>query len=185
MKCDIIYFVERRPNMSRYKIGDYLMHESAGVCQVDKIEELALSGKGSEKEYYELRPVYQEDGQVITPVDDKNGRLRDIKSREEMETILNNTDDIGEINVSNNREFQDKVKSVIADFDPRSLASVLKTVYIRKKRRLSTGKKTMSMDERVLQVCGKKLFDEMAFVLQKKQDDVAGLFYAGIDKTLD
>ena len=74
--------------MSNYAIGDYVMHESAGVCQVAALKELALQGKGTEKMYYELDPVFQHDSQVITPVDDKMHRLRDVKSADEMESIL-------------------------------------------------------------------------------------------------
>jgi CarD family transcriptional regulator len=167
--------------MKRYKIGDYLMHESAGVCQVKEIEELALSGKGSEKEYYELAPVYQAGGQVITPVEDKNGRLRDIKSGDEMQKILDAVDELDTIDEMNNRVFQEKVKSAMSDFEPLSLAGVVKTVYLRNKSRVASGKKAMSQDERVLQIAGKKLFDEMAFAMHVGQETVAQNFFACLD----
>lgn len=167
--------------MKRYKIGDYLMHESAGVCQVKEISELALSGKGSEKEYYELAPVYQAGGQVITPVEDKNGRLRDIKTGDEMQQILDSVDEIDTIDEMNNRVFQERVKSAMSDFEPRALAEVVKTVYLRNKRRIASGKKAMSQDERVLQIAGKKLFDEMAFAMDKGQDTIAQNFFTCLD----
>ena len=34
-----------------YKVGDYIMHETSGVCQVKEISEKALHGKGSERMY--------------------------------------------------------------------------------------------------------------------------------------
>ncbi len=171
--------------MKRYEVGDYLMHESAGVCQVKKIEILALRGRGSDKEYYELEPVFQSGGQVITPVEDVNGRLRDIMSEDEMQTLLENAASVDSIEIKNNREFQDKVKSIIADFDPNALASVVKTVYVRNKTRVKNGKKAMSQDERFLQLAGKKLFDEMAFVLNQKHEVVESAFFATIDKAMN
>ena len=170
--------------MKRYKIGDYLMHESAGVCQVKKIEMLALRGRGSDKEYYELEPVFQSGGQVITPVDDQNGRLRDIKTEDEMQSLLENVAKIDSLDTRNNREFQDTVKSIIADFDPKALASVVKTVYVRKKTRIESGKKAMSQDERFLQLAGKKLFDEMAFVLNQSHEVIEQSFFAKIDNAM-
>mgnify|MGYP006364479487 FL=1 len=153
--------------MSNYAIGDYVMHESAGVCQVAAIKELALQGKGTEKMYYELDPVFQHDSQVITPVDDKMHRLRDVKSADEMESILEDVSELDVIQEKNERVRQEKMKEQIALFDPRPLAGVVKTVYLRKRARLASGKKSMSSDERVLQSAGKKLFEEMAFAMQE------------------
>ena len=157
--------------MSNYAIGDYVMHESAGVCQVAAIKELALQGKGTEKMYYELDPVFQHDSQVITPVDDKMHRLRDVKSADEMEVIQE----------KNERVRQEKMKEQIALFDPRPLAGVVKTVYLRKRARLASGKKSMSSDERVLQSAGKKLFEEMAFAMQEDIVKVRDNFFRRLD----
>ena len=99
--------------MSNYAIGDYVMHESAGVCQVAAIKELALQGKGTEKMYYELDPVFQHDSQVITPVDDKMHRLRDVKSADEMESILEDVSELDVIQEKNERVRQEKMKEQI------------------------------------------------------------------------
>ena len=72
--------------MSDYQVGDYLMHEGSGVCQVADISEKALQGKGSEKMYYSSDNIALEDGwtleikqestQVyVIEVTDKDGNL--------------------------------------------------------------------------------------------------------------
>ena len=70
-----------------YKVGDYIMHETSGVCQVKEISEKALHGKGSERMYYCLEPVFDRGASVITPVDSK-ARIRDVKSSDEFEELL-------------------------------------------------------------------------------------------------
>ena len=74
-----------------------------------------------------------------------------------------------------------KMKEQIALFDPRPLAGVVKTVYLRKRARLASGKKSMSSDERVLQSAGKKLFEEMAFAMQEDIVKVRDNFFRRLD----
>ena len=50
---------------------------------------------------------------------------------------------------------------------------------------MKNGKKAMSQDERFLQLAGKKLFDEMAFVLNQKHEVVESAFFATIDKAMN
>jgi CarD family transcriptional regulator len=165
----------------KYNIGDYVMHESAGVCKVGAIEELALQGKGSEKLYYQLLPVYHKDGQIITPVEDKNHRIRPVKSPEEMKAIMEHVGDLDVVQERNERQRQEKLKAKIAEFEPSSLAGVVKTVYLRKKSRLMAGKKSMSVDDRILQQAGERLFEEMAFSMKVEISAVEERFFRGLD----
>jgi CarD family transcriptional regulator len=168
--------------MSKYSVGDYVMHESAGVCRVESIDVLALQGRGSEKSYYRLKPVYHSGGEITTPVDDKNHRVRDVKPSNEMEDILHNVDKLGVIREKNERARQEKIKEQVALFDPAPLAGVVKSAYLRKQKRLAAGKKTMSSDERVLETVGRKLFEEMAFSMHTKPDDVEEQFFMELDQ---
>lgn len=172
--------------MKQYEVGDYVMHENAGVCQVAAIEERALQGKGSEKLYYSLEPVFQDGSQVITPVDAGTGkiRIRDVKSKEEMEAILSELELLDVIEEKDDRVRAERVKEEIALFDPRPLAGVVKTAYLRKAQRIRDGKRVMSADEKILQTAGKKLFQEMAFVLHLEMSEVEDTFYEGLRSTL-
>jgi CarD family transcriptional regulator len=169
--------------MKHYEIGEYLMHESAGVCQVAGIQEMALQGKGSEKLYYSLKPVYTNGSHVITPVDAVEGtkiRIRDVKSAEEIEDLMEHLDDVEVIHEKNDRVRQELFKEQIALFDPRSLAGVVKTAYLRKMGRIASGKEVMSSDEKILQSAGKKLFQEMAFALDEEPTQIEDAFFEGL-----
>ena len=164
---------------TRYAVGDYLMHENSGVCQVTEISEMALTGKGSEQLYYSLTPVFQKGSRVFTPVEAKI-RIRDVKSKKEMNEILKDVPNIEIIEEENNKVRAEIFKEMIDAFDPQVLAKVVKTVYVRKLRRIAAGKKVMSSDERVMQVAGKKLFEEMAFALEKERSEVEAAFFGCI-----
>lgn len=159
------------------------MHESAGVCQVAAIQELALQGKGSEKLYYSLKPVYSNGSHVITPVDAVEGakiRIRDVKSAEEIEDLMDHLEEIDVIREKNDRVRQERFKEEMAHFDPKSLAGVVKTAYLRKEMRIASGKKVMSSDEKILQTAGRKLFQEMAFAMDEDLNEVEQAFYDGL-----
>ncbi len=163
--------------VKKYEVGDYLVHENNGVCQVKAIQTLALSGKGSEREYYSLVPVFHRDSQVITPVDSDKVRVRDVKSANEMHEIMSQMSELDVIEESNDRQRAEKYKEHIGTFEPVELARVVKTVYERRLIRMRQGKKIMSQDERVLATAGKKLFEEMAFVLKEDVKTVEEDFY--------
>jgi|GEM_PF-339843 CarD family transcriptional regulator len=170
--------------MSDYQVGDYLMHESSGVCQVAEISEKALQGKGSEKMYYSLDPVFQSGSQVITPVASKV-RIRDVKSKEEMQNLLDKVLELPVIREQNIRALGDIFKEKMSEFDPVPLATVVKTVYLREQIRMAAGKKAMSSDEKVMATAGRKLFEEMAFALGEDMDTVRTRFFKNLKTEKD
>ncbi len=163
--------------VKKYEVGDYLVHENSGVCQVKAIQTMALSGKGSEREYYSLVPVFHRDSQVITPVDSDKVRVRDVKSAKEMHEIISQMKDLDVIEEANDKQRAEKYKEHIGLFEPVELARVVKTVYERRLVRMKQGKRIMSQDERVLATAGKKLFEEMAFVFDMDLKTIEDDFY--------
>ena len=56
------------------------------------------------------------------------------------------------------------------------MARIVKTVYLRRLVRIQEGKKVMAQDEKMLDIAGKKLFEEMAFSFDEEIDDVRDRF---------
>jgi len=170
--------------MKQFAVGEYLMHEKSGVCQVEEISERALQGKGSEKLYYSLQPIFEKSSQIITPVDTKV-RIRDVKSKDEMEALLDKVPTLEFIQEDNPRVIAEKFKEKIASFDTEELASVVKSIYLRKQMRMAAGKKAMSSDEKIMQNSGKRLFEEMAFAMKTDVDTVEKQFYGRLKDEKD
>ncbi len=159
-------------NMEQYEVGSYIMHESSGVCRVKSIEERALSGKGSERLYYLLEPVFQSGSQVITPVDGAKQRIRDVITPEDVSKIESDISGLEILEAANERQMAEVYKEHIAAFEPMELARIVKTVFVRRRKRMEAGKKVMSQDEKALAVAGRKLYEEMAFVLKEPVEEV-------------
>ncbi|WP_033154451.1 CarD family transcriptional regulator [Pseudobutyrivibrio ruminis] len=159
-----------------YQVGDYLVHEGSGVCQIEDIDDMELMGKGSRKTYYCMSPVFKAGAKVFTPISGSSVRLRPVAKQETFTRILENIDNIECIEEPNERALQEKFKEVMGEFTPESLAQVVKTVLIRKWQRIAAGKKVMALDEKTLSVAGRKLYEEMAFSMGKDITFAQNLF---------
>ena len=77
-----------------FQPGDLVVYGSDGVCRVESVGPLALSGLKSEKLYYTLTPLYQQ-GKVFAPVEGKVF-IRPILTREEAEELIRSFPEIRE-----------------------------------------------------------------------------------------
>ena len=159
-----------------YRVGDFLVHEGSGVCKIEDIDDMELMGKGSRKTYYCMSPVFKAGAKVFTPIDGSTVRLRPVADVARFTKILDTIDEIECIVEPNDRMLQDKFKEVMSEFTPEAMARVVKTVLVRKWQRIASGKKVMALDEKILNVAGRKLFEEMAFAMDKDVPFVQNLF---------
>ena len=58
-----------------------------------------------------------------------------------------------------------KYKECIRSCECRELIRIIKTIYIRKKERLSQGKKVTAVDERYLRLAEENLYSELSLLL--------------------
>ncbi len=169
----------------QYNVGDYLVHENSGVCQISDISDMEFAGKGSMRTYYVMTPIYKSSSQVFMPVDGTKVRLREVTAKEEFEKLLDNVDALEVIIEPNDRQRVEVFKNVMADFTPNSIARVVKTVLIRKWIRIAAGKKVMAQDEKMLSIAGKKLYEEMAFSLGIDISEAQARFEEQVSKHSD
>lgn len=155
-----------------FQIGDYVVHESNGVCEVSDICEMALDGRGSEKKYYVLVPYGDQGGRTFTPVDSQKVRMRPVMTKEEINHLIEIIPQVDCITEDNDKLRAVKYKEALAAFDAEKLLEIIKTVYLGRQRRVRSGRKVLTGDEKYFQIAEKKLYDEIAFVFSESTDDV-------------
>ena len=69
-----------------FTVGDKIIYGENGVCTVEKIEPLAISGSSRDKLYYHLKPLIGS-GTYFTPVD-SGAYMRPVMSREQAEALI-------------------------------------------------------------------------------------------------
>ena len=71
-----------------FKIGDYVICSNKGVCVVENITTLNISGVDKEREYYILKPLYVGGSTVYVPVDSPRESMRKVLKKEEAEKLI-------------------------------------------------------------------------------------------------
>ena len=165
-----------------YKIGDYVVKPSSGVCRVDNIMHLDMSGVDRNRLYYLLVPVNDENGKIYYPVDSSAQQIRKVMTSQEVHELIERIPDIQEISISNDKLREQKYKEVVKSIEPESLLSIIKTTYLRKKDRLQKGKKNTVADENYLNLAEKMLFSELCLVLGKDKEEVHNLITESVNK---
>ena len=165
-----------------YKIGDYVVRVGSGVCRIDNIMHLEMSGIDKNRLYYVLIPLNDVNGKIYYPVDSSAQKMRKVMTSEEAYELIDRISDIPEINISNDRLREQQYKEVVKSIEPESLLSIIKTTYLRKKGRLEKGKKNTVLDENYLNLAEKMLFSELCLVLGKNKDEVHNLIAESVNK---
>lgn len=75
-----------------FSVGDKIIYGENGVCTVEKIAPLDMSGASADKLYYHLSPLIGT-GVYFTPVD-SNAFMRPVISRDEAEALIDAMDSI-------------------------------------------------------------------------------------------
>ena len=70
-----------------FKINDYIMYGTTGVCQVSDITKEAI-GDFKLKEYYVLTPIYTNNTIIKVPIDNNKVPMRKIMSKEDISNII-------------------------------------------------------------------------------------------------
>lgn len=155
-----------------FEKGDYIIYGSIGVCQVTDITEISLDGVPKDKLYYVLHPVNQDGSKIFTPVDNNKNVIRKLISKEEVLALIDEIPDIEELWIANDRMREEKYKECIRSCDCREWVKVIKTLHLRKKERLSQGRKTLSADDRYLKLAEENLYSELSIQLGIPKDEV-------------
>ncbi len=154
-----------------YRINDVVVYGNQGVCKVMDVGPLDMM-ENENKIYYTLNPVYQKGTTIYAPAENPKSVMRPVLSKEEVNSLIKEIPDIETFRVGNDRERESVYRTAIRTCDPRELVRILKTVYVRRKDRLASGKKRIIVDEKYFQIAEDQLYQELAYVLDKKKESM-------------
>lgn len=156
-----------------YSIGEKIMYGGTGVCIVEGIAEVKLSGLDKPRPYYVLRPMYQS-GTIQVPVDNLKVPIRPVMTRSEAEALVDGIPEIEPVICyeKNLSALRNHYQQQLSTFDCRDLIRMTKSIYAKKKEVESRQKKIGMTDEKFLRRAEDLLFGELAVALGITRDDV-------------
>ena len=150
------------------KIGSYVLYGKTGVCLV---KEQAVMNGG---QYYVLSPISDRHSSVFVPCANEElvGRMRPLLSREEIDVLLSNADEVRLEWLDDRNERATFCRGVLGGGDRKELVRLLCCLMRRKIERIEMGKRLSAMDENFLQECVRLVQEEFSMVLGISQREV-------------
>jgi CarD family transcriptional regulator len=155
-----------------YQAGELIFYCSEGVCRVEGVETLDISGIDSEKLYYNLSPVYHV-GNIYVPVDTKLF-MRPIIRREEAQRLITLIP-LVKVEVASNqsrRMLEESYNRYLQTHDCLDLIRLLKSIHLKASEAAKEKKKLGAIDERFKKKAEDLLFGEFAIALNIPKEGV-------------
>ena len=143
-----------------FKINDYIMYGSTGVCQVTDIRK---SESGDDDTiFYILQPVYTANMKIKTPVDNTKVTMRPVLTKEEVLALIATMPDQETCWIQDQKERTTTYKAALKSRNNEDLIKIVKTLYEEKHVAI---KKITKTDEDLMNTAEKQLYEEFAIAL--------------------
>ncbi len=156
-----------------FEIGEYIVYGHNGICKVEDITYLDMSGADKDRLYYVLLPVNTKGGKLYSPVDSNKIKTRKMLTSEEANQLIDEIPEIEQLWVTNDKLREEQYKQAVKGCDCRQWIRIIKTLYLRKQERLAQGKKVTTIDEHYLKLAENQLYGELSVALGKKKTEMA------------
>lgn len=155
-----------------FRKGEYVVSGNKGVCVVEDITTLDISGVDKKREYYILKPVYMAGSTVYVPVDTAEESMRRVLNHEEADKLINGIPDIPMIVITNEKLLEQEYKGCMKTNCCEEWIRIIKTIYIRRQKRLEAGRKVTAVDAKYFRLAEENLYGELAISLDMSKDEV-------------
>lgn len=155
-----------------FAIGDYVISGSNGICLVQDITTLNISGVDKNRKYYLLKPVFASGSTVYVPLDTANTTMRKALSKEEALSVIKSIPQIPFIPLADEKTLERTYKEYIRQNSCEGWIKLIKTIYLRKEKRILKGCKVTAVDSRYFKQAEDYLYGEFSVALDMTKDEV-------------
>ena len=110
-----------------FKIGEFVVKPNTGICKIEDIVCMCLSGK-EKKQYYLLLPVGDERAKLYVTTDADRTRLRPVMTMEESREFIKRISEIEAVWVPNDKLREQQYKEAFKTNEPESLVAIIKNL---------------------------------------------------------
>ena len=148
-----------------FEVGSCIYYATSGLCRVEEITSLDISGADAGRLYYRLVPMDGRGGTIYTPVDNKKVPMRRAMNSQEAGQLIDAMPEIGLLEIPSERLREQTYKEALLSPDCKSWVKMIKTLYKRRKDRYAQGKKDTAIEERYFRSAVERLNSELACAL--------------------
>lgn len=156
-----------------FKVNDYVMYGSMGVCQIiDISKEKYLNLSSDETEFYVLQTVYNDKMTIKTPVNNPKVSMREIITKDDVLSLISTISETETMWVNDDRKRNTDFRAALRRGTSEDYIKIIKTLYLEKKEKSAVGKKLRKMDEEIMKAAEKQLYEEFAVALNLSPSEV-------------
>ena len=160
-----------------FSINDCVVYARTGVCKIVDIRKEKFGGHENQM-YYVLQPVHSEKSTVYSPIGRNLEKFREIMTIEEVYELIKSIPDEKIIWIENAQDRNEKFGEILKEGSQRDLLKLINTMYFHRDDQLLIGKRLHVADDRIMKDAERLLYDEFAYVLNIKPNEVL-LFISG------
>ena len=157
-----------------FERGEYVFHESGGVCLVEDICVAPLEGMPLDREYYVMKPIHDPTSTIYVPTDSDRIFLRRLLSCEEARGFLDRIPQVEAIDEPNAKLLRVKYVEAMERHTPEDWVRVIKTVYRRSEPQGSKCRKLSETERAFGENAKRNLHTELSIALDLAPADVEG-----------
>ena len=143
-----------------------------GVCVVENIAALDISGVDKERQYYILKPKYQSGSTVYVPVDSPRDSMRHVLEKEEAQRLIAAIPEIPLLSITNEKLSEQTYRECLRTGSCEEWVRILKTICLRKEKRLKAGRKVTAVDAKYFRMAEDSLYGELAVALDMNRKEL-------------
>ena len=158
-----------------YQVNDHVVYGNYGICVVKAIGKLEMDSAAKDRLYYTLEPLYTQKNTIYTPVDSEKNSLRRAITREEALELIDRIPQVETVWILDEKRREEKYKEIMKQNDCMGWMQIIKTLYLKKQKRLAEGRKNTARDDLYLKLAEDFLYGEFAAALGVEKDQVEEL----------
>ncbi len=163
-----------------FKIGDYIVYGSTGVCRIENISTESVAGN-MPTEYYIMTPVFSKSTTVKTPVTNTKVIMRNTIDEAGAQNIMESAKTL-EVKWEDNYRVRNEVfREAAHSCNCEKWLWLMKAIHKKSCELEKTGKKLRQTDEMFLGNAEKLLCGELAMVLKREYDDIKNTLYSNFE----
>lgn len=165
-----------------FQVNDIVLYSSSGVCKITEITQKEI---GNQKiDYYVLKPVYENRSTVFVPTKNEAllAKMRRLLSKEEIYALIREMPEEELIWIEDDAERKEEYRKLLLEGDRRQLVKLIKTLYLHQQKRLEAGKRVHIADSQFLREAEEALYNEFAYVLGLKREEVLPFIVGQIEQ---
>ncbi len=158
-----------------FQVNDHVVYGNYGICVVKAIGSLEMDSVVKDRLYYTLEPLYTQKNTIYTPVDSEKNSLRRAITREEALELIDRIPQVETVWVPDEKRREERYREIMRQNDCMGWMQIIKTLYLKKQKRLAEGRKNTARDELYLKLAEDFLYGEFAAALDVEKDEVEDL----------